>query len=180
MVSRRRKSLGTIDAEYSEDEEYTQSQATVPVEKPVPSSTTVKQLPRRSPRQHEGSLEPVVKSKPEGKSKSKQNSCNDKRDADEERPSTPPRLNVGVSLVSSAPHSKCLSSSEMKLKRKRSDECIEDEPAVKVRRADDGSSIAVLPAISQSAPACAVVHPTPDVTPLTTISVAPPSPDRSR
>ncbi len=64
---------------------------------PVPSSTTVKQLPRRSPRQHEGSLEPVVKSKPEGKSKSKQNSCNDKRDADEERPSTPPRLNVGVS-----------------------------------------------------------------------------------
>ncbi len=29
----------------------------------------------------------------------------------------------------------------MKLKRKRSDECIEDEPAVKVRRADDGSSI---------------------------------------
>ncbi|KAF8999249.1 hypothetical protein BDZ89DRAFT_1147749 [Hymenopellis radicata] len=166
--------LGTEDAEYSEDEEFTQSQATVPAENSVPSPPAVITSPRRSPRNHEGSLEPVVKS---NKNKNKRKPSNDKLDGNDERASTPPRLDDGtsVSTADTSPvNTDCDSSScSDKLKRKRSDEDVEDAPAAKVRRGDDGSPIP-LPVIPEAAPPSGDVALTPDVTPLITDSVAPP------
>ncbi|KAF9016795.1 hypothetical protein BDZ89DRAFT_395883 [Hymenopellis radicata] len=186
--------LGTEDAEYSEDEEFTQSQATVPAQNSVPSPPAVIASPRRSPRNHEGSLEPVVKFKPkgEGKNKNKRKPSNDKLDGNDERASTPPRLDDGtsVSTADTSPvNTDCDSSScsDARLKRKRSDENVEDAPAAKIRRGDDGSPIPTpsvlspatspspaLPVIPEAAPPSGDVALTLDVTPLITDSVAPP------